>query len=774
MMKYAAFFLLVLFLFSNSTCSVSNQPAKLNVTQTEENTIPSQRQLRRNFYKKGEVLVVYGAQKKSLQQKYESLLTEISKVPQYNWRRQIAVKFKPVSELTDQDIKNNVLFVVGTPDDNELLPRLTKNTALNFSDAGISFDEIPYYSKSETLSCSYFPNPENQDLPFLFLTGNDPQTVFNFLENKYKTQGGIIGQNMDYEIYRNGSKIIMGNFNKEWKVDKSIYFDYSENNDTIFESKHFQFLAHQKAITLDKHNEFSLAAQVETSSRDLIQFIGSKKRIPKITYHIYKTAEDKGLMLGNTNQAHFDTIDNSVHTIINEQYQDNFIQQEHDLIIHLLLGAPKTLALKNGLAIYFTKQWQREGFHYWSARLAESDNTLSLKELFDEELIQKESPLLSDCMSASLVAFLIDQWGKEVFLKKYKSWIPDTSEIETLGPLWQDYLSKLPLSYPKKEKIAKSKTYLKGFNFAHEGYSIYNGYLSSMATQALEKQATLGANATAIVPYSYIRMDEPPTYLPISQNAGSENDQGVIHSAFEAKKLGMSTMLKPQVFFGNSWPGALDMKNEKDWALFFDYYYRWIRHYALLAEIHDMDMLCMGVEFSIATLTHEEEWTKMFRKVRKLYHGQMTYAANWGDEFEKVGFWNELDFIGLNCYYPLSKKDNPTNKELKQNFESIKKKIETVAQKYQKKIVFTEIGFRSINAPWKNPHAEGDDSFNEQHQERCYDVVFKGIQNADWCNGILWWKFPTYLNYRGRENSAFTPNNKTTEQVVKRFFRSEE
>ena len=82
------------------------------------------------------------------------------------------------------------------------------------------------------------------------------------------------------------------------------------------------------------------------------------------------------------------------------------------------------------------------------------------------------------------------------------------------------------------------------------------------------------------------------------------------------------------------------------------------------------------------------------------------------DEFEKVGFWDELDFIGLNSYYPLSKQDNPSKRELSKNFEGIKNKIKKVHKAHQKPIVFTEIGFRSIDAPWKNPHAEGDDSFN--------------------------------------------------------------
>ncbi|SDE16437.1 Glycosyl hydrolase catalytic core [Pricia antarctica] len=312
--------------------------------------------------------------------------------------------------------------------------------------------------------------------------------------------------------------------------------------------------------------------------------------------------------------------------------------------------------------------------------------------------------------------------------------------------------------------------YLKGFNFAHEGYSIYNGYRDGRATQALEKMKSLGSNAMALVPYSFMRDKNSPTPFRFSDNAGSENDEGLVHSAFETKRMGMVSVLKPQIFAGDSWPGEVEMLNAADWDAFFDYYYRWIRHYAFLAEIHEMKALCVGVEFAKATLSHEEEWRKMFKGLRGFYQGKLTYAANWGTEFEQVSFWDELDFIGLNCYYPLSKNLEPTKEELKANFNRVKAKIAKVYTKFKKPIVFTEIGFRSINAPWKNPHAEGDDSFNAEHQQLCYEVVFEGIENEPWCEGILWWKFPSFLEYRGEENSAFTPNNKMAEETVRKWF----
>jgi len=148
----------------------------------------------------------------------------------------------------------------------------------------------------------------------------------------------------------------------------------------------------------------------------------------------------------------------------------------------------------------------------------------------------------------------------------------------------------------------------------------------------------------------------------------------------------------------------------------------------------------------------------------------MTYAANWGDEFEKVQFWDALDFIGLNCYYPLSNNSEASKAELSSNFEKVKTKIEKVHNKFQKPVVFTEIGFRSIDAPWIHPHAEGNDSYNETHQDRCYQVVMEGVENEDWYGGILWWKFPSYLRYGGTKNTSYTPNNKLAEKTIRQWF----
>lgn len=502
----------------------------------------------------------------------------------------------------------------------------------------IRFNQKEYTSDDTVLSIGSYPNMENDTLPINVLTGMDESKIYDFFENRVKEGGrSFFRQNMDYEIYRNNTRIVMGDFGTDWKLDTSTLFDFSSGNDLVHRSTHFDFIDHQNALSPD--TVLPLATKVEETTGSILGFFGKADQLPKMTYHTYKSAEEKGLMTGNTMQAHFDTSDNSVHTVINEKYRDNFIGKENALVVHHLLGASKSKALQRGLPIYFTDQWQRKGYRYWTTRLYQSGNALTLAELLDNELVDIESPLIIDCLSASLTGFLLETWGKETFLKKYPDWIPSKKEIQNLENGWQQFLFHNAKTIKLEEKDAISMPYLKGFNFAHEGYGIYNGYVSRKATESIKKQVQMGSNALALMPYTFMRDSKKTEPFRFSDSANDENDESLVHSAFEAKKLGMFTVLKPQVWVGGgSWPGDIEMSNEADWKDFFDQYYRWIRHYAFLAEIHDMDALCLGVEFTKATLGHGDAWRDIIRKTRGLYHGKLTYAANWGAEFENIDF----------------------------------------------------------------------------------------------------------------------------------------
>ena len=314
------------------------------------------------------------------------------------------------------------------------------------------------------------------------------------------------------------------------------------------------------------------------------------------------------------------------------------------------------------------------------------------------------------------------------------------SAFATWEKPWRRFLEE---TFPDKPQHAEAHTplpFLKGFNFGHEGYQIYNGYASARATASIASLHDIGANALSVIPYSFMRDPQKPSPLPFAHSAGDENDEGLIHSAFEARARNMRVMMKPQIWLGGgSWPGDIEMQSREDWAAFFRHYEAWVVHYALLAEIHEMDMLCIGTEMAKTTLAREQDWRHLIRKLRLIYSGPLVYAANWGEEFENLRFWDELDYIGLDCYYPLTKANKPSDAELLSGFRSILGKVEKIAHRNKKPVILTEIGFRSIEAPWKQPHESSrGPALSMECQERCYRVVAQALPEAPFIGGIFW------------------------------------
>jgi hypothetical protein len=161
----------------------------------------------------------------------------------------------------------------------------------------------------------------------------------------------------------------------------------------------------------------------------------------------------------------------------------------------------------------------------------------------------------------------------------------------------------------------------------------------------------------------------------------------------------------------------------------------------------------------------------MFDSVRRLYGGRITYAANWGEEFELVSFWNSLDFIGVNFYYPLSEQRHPSDGDLREGVDRALARVDAVAQRFGRTVIITEVGFTSTPAPWIKPYERDRRAPpNEESQARCYQAFCDGLSHRDAYVGVYWWKWPSFPEYGGSRHTGFTPNGKIAEEVVKRWF----
>jgi len=155
-MRYITIVLFAFLLVFNCTANgTSHAPA---TSVSEQDDPPSRWQLRRSFYDKGEILVVYNAQNEESLAAYELFFSKIEKEALDRRGKNIQIKYKVSSKVSKEEIKNSVLLVVGTAESNPLVSKLTAKLPLRFSEAGFRFNEKDFHEQHDILSCSYFPN----------------------------------------------------------------------------------------------------------------------------------------------------------------------------------------------------------------------------------------------------------------------------------------------------------------------------------------------------------------------------------------------------------------------------------------------------------------------------------------------------------------------------------------------------------------------------------------------------------------------------------------
>ncbi|HMQ62120.1 MAG TPA: hypothetical protein PKE06_15705 [Flavilitoribacter sp.] len=740
-------------------------PDSASAQEASENG-PSRRDMRSAYRRAGAVQIVYSTADPDVVPVYLQYADSL----RANLRGRLAVSVLADSDLSMEKLRESPLILVGRNFKQGAIDSILNGLPFKLSTGSWEFDGKEYTGPELLFRLNQYPNPLNRQMPVTLISANRDQNLADWIRQQSGNGGGgFFFGGWGYEIFDRNETVAMGEFTDgSWTIDRTSQRDFSRYGDTLSRSAHFVFIDKGAGLTADQLN--NLQSGCEAGIARIGAYLGTDRPLPSIRYYLYGAAEDKGLQLRDMDPAQINPDKNEVYVLATPPFNGQTLQPENYLALNAWLGKASKPFLARGLAVFFTGAWHQKGYTYWAGRLNESGNLPALRELLDDEAFSRESGLVMDCSAASFCAYLLDAWGKEKFLEKYRDWSPpDQAETDRLESGWKTWLTRYGAG---DQPVFKMKlTALKGFNFAHEGYQVFNGYGSRMAEASLTKLSRLGANTVALVPYGFMRDADRPGFIGVDHGAGGENDESVIQSAWFAHRNGLTTLLKPQIWVSRGWPGDVQMTSEKDWKQFFDFYYRWIRHYALMAEMEHMDALCIGVEFAKATVGHPEAWKQIIRKIRGIYSGPVTYAANWGEEFENLTFWDELDYIGLDCYYPLSDKQSPEKSELQAAFAKVLDKVERISRQYHKPVIFTEIGFRSVATPWRNPHAErGDRPVDQKAQDLCYEVVFEGLRAKPWVAGVLWWKWPSYLDYDGDGGGCFSPNNKLAEATLKKWF----
>ncbi|HMA37731.1 MAG TPA: glycoside hydrolase TIM-barrel-like domain-containing protein [Chloroflexia bacterium] len=300
----------------------------------------------------------------------------------------------------------------------------------------------------------------------------------------------------------------------------------------------------------------------------------------------------------------------------------------------------------------------------------------------------------------------------------------------------------------------------------------------SVANPSIAGAAALDANWVALVSHWYVASAVPYSGGGIFREEGAvdngqrrtASDESLGQAIDTAHALGLKVLLKPHVDWRESpsWRGYIYFDDQQapggraDW---------WASYRAMIGDTvrlaldHGAEGICIGTEFW--SINKEPgsaaEWTRIIQQIRALgYRGQLTYAANWGAfgadaEYNRpglAGVWQQLDFVGVDAYYPISDARDPTLDALVAGWHQGPPPVQQdnvaeltkLHEQTGKSIVFTEIGYPAIDYGAKNPGGDDAGPENLALQSRAAQAVYQVWGDVPWWGGALWWQYGPVAN----------------------------
>ncbi|SDS24057.1 hypothetical protein SAMN04488553_1802 [Gramella sp. MAR_2010_147] len=295
----------------------------------------------------------------------------------------------------------------------------------------------------------------------------------------------------------------------------------------------------------------------------------------------------------------------------------------------------------------------------------------------------------------------------------------------------------------------------------------------SLNPAQINQLTRVNANAIALMPYAFMgNKKEPELIYNIERQWFGERAEGIEQAILLLKEQDLRIMMKPHIWLRNGdFTGDLQFSTEAEWERFETSYKKYIMLYAKISEKHHIEILCIGTELYHFVSSRPEFWKELISDIRKIYKGKLVYAENW-DKVDLVNIWDDLDFIGVDAYFPLSEKVSPSEDEIRNGWQKHKSMLKSLSSKHEKPILFTEYGYRNIDYALKEPWNSNRDISGTNHglQARALQVLYEEFWTQSWFAGGYIWKWHQHEDSGGLENDRFTPQNKPAENIVKEYY----
>jgi Ca2+-binding RTX toxin-like protein len=324
--------------------------------------------------------------------------------------------------------------------------------------------------------------------------------------------------------------------------------------------------------------------------------------------------------------------------------------------------------------------------------------------------------------------------------------------------------------------------------------------LAPTGLKAMDQIVATGANTITIIPNFFqtnkfsnsvaLREGDPANPWDNESDTFAQVKQSIL----AAKARGLKVVVKPHLETTDRvWRAELAPTDTKAW---FASYKAMMVEYARAAQAGGAEMICVGTEMDSMInptkvcsdgKTYTQKWVEIIDAVRAVYSGKVTYAATYAT-VKDVGFWDKVDYIGTDAYIPSSTVNDPTVDQIvdawvKAHFnpwirdtlhggKSVVDYYRALSEQYGKQVIFTEVGYKSMDGANKDPGVFGSSgSVDFQEQVDCYEALFRVMENygGQWLAGSFLWSYYSFENPMEEREvpwTDYTTQHKPADDVV--------
>ncbi|MFC5723075.1 glycoside hydrolase TIM-barrel-like domain-containing protein [Streptomyces gamaensis] len=290
-------------------------------------------------------------------------------------------------------------------------------------------------------------------------------------------------------------------------------------------------------------------------------------------------------------------------------------------------------------------------------------------------------------------------------------------------------------------------------------------YHSPEAGTYLRQIAATGAQWVTFTPTWYQDTVTDPGQHTTGETA---SDDSLRHIIGLARATGLKVMLKPHVDLRDGSDRARIRPTDAD--AWFGAYTRLITHYARLAADTGVEQLAVGTELT-GLSQDAPHWREVVAAVRAQYRGTLTYAANY-DEYDKVPFWDALDVIGIDAYWPLADTATTDENRLRAAWQPIADRLAAFSAVQHRRILFTEAGYVSQRGTTTAPYSwTVSKNTDNDEQAAAYAALLSAFDGKPWWAGVCWWMWDDWPGAgETKKKLAYTPHGKQAETVLRKWW----